>query len=338
MASASLVSTTREPAILEMFAAHSHIIDLAEILLLNDNAFTGQLRDSFGSLPNLDYFDVTNNEFTGFLPSTMFDVSTLQFAYFSNNSFVGTIPSNLANANSLRELYLNGNELRGTIPDISMGQLPFLAEFLIHDNNLHGTMPTTICLRRSVGALEDLWGDCGPPNPPEIICDFPGCCTRCSPSEPGPTGAPVLSLIPTETPSSLPTSEPSSSPSKMPTIFDGCHERNRTEVLLERLSEVTNPSLLLDQHTPQGQAFTWLALRDVDMDVCSYPTLDQRYSLAVLYFATGGRSWVEQSQWVSGAAECNWYQISCDAFFNTVVVKINLGKISRSRHLLQDGS
>jgi hypothetical protein len=118
--------------------------------LLNDNFFTGKIRDAFDSFTSLDFFDVRNNQLTGFLPSSLFDIATLRIAYFSNNSFVGSIPSNFANPPFLRDLFLDGNMLAGTVPSINSTQLRDLTEFLLQNNDIGGTMPDSICLLRQV--------------------------------------------------------------------------------------------------------------------------------------------------------------------------------------------
>ena len=143
----------------------------------------------------------------------------------------------------------------------------------------------------------------------------------------------VKSLVgsPSSSPSSSPLSpsldpsvKPTNTPSTNPT---GCPDQNRTSALLKRLSPVTNQSILLDSGTPQGQAFVWLKDSDMYTDPCSYATLEQRYSLAVLFFSTNGTSWIEQAEWISRSEECNWFGISCDGLSNSEVVKVDLGKL-----------
>ena len=336
--------------------------------MINNNKFTGRIRDAFDFFSNLTYFDVGNNQFTGFLPSSLFDIPTIEFIYMSNNSFVGSIPDNCGNPPFLRDLYLDGNLLGGTVPSIASGELQQLTEFLIQNNDIGGIMPDSICELRE-GALEDLWADCAPPDP-EIECD---CCTFCFFSSPtiaptrssSPSSIPSIlpsqlssipslepsstesvlpsnepSLLPSSTESLLPSTEPSlvesvlpsNEPSLLPSSTEslfpsteptGCQERNRTEVLLEILLPVTNESQLEDPLTAQGQAFHWLDSIDTETDVCTYPTVVQRYTLAVLYYATDGASWSIQSGWLSDDNECNWFNISCSGIATTSIL---LGK------------
>ena len=61
--------------------------------------------------------------------------------------------------------------------------------------------------------------------------------------------------------------------------------------IFEKLSNITDPNLLSDTETPQGQAFNWIAREDkLELDV-NKVTLDQRYILATFYFATNGDGW-----------------------------------------------
>jgi hypothetical protein len=96
------------------------------------------------------------------------------------------------------------------------------------------------------------------------------------------------------------------------------------------LDEVANPLLIRDLAEPQGLATTWLIGED-SLFICP-DDLDilQRWSLAVVYFSTGGDAWfqcsanpaavdgcgveapfVNATQFLSGTSECNWAGISC---------------------------
>ena len=126
----------------------------------------------------LDFIDLGQNDFTGVIPASLFNIPTIRLVYLSNNRFDETIPSTLGNANSLRDLYLGGNQLEGQIPGIAPGQLANLNEFLVHENNLTGEMPASICaLVSPAGNLEDLWADCAVVDGRvEVQCS---CCTQC---------------------------------------------------------------------------------------------------------------------------------------------------------------
>lgn len=148
-------------------------------LRLNDNFWVGQIPDVFDDYSRLDYFDVSNNMVTGTIPRSIFSIPTIRLVYMSNCTLSGKIPAEFAEPPILRDLYLNGNQLTGTVPRIDSDQLQSLNEFLLQDNRITGTMPSSICnLRSPQAVLDDLWTDCGGSNP-EIECDFPECCNRC---------------------------------------------------------------------------------------------------------------------------------------------------------------
>jgi len=96
-----------------------------------------------------------------------------------------------------------------------------------------------------------------------------------------------------------------------PTEVQQCQARDRTEVLEELFSEVTDLELLDDDDTPQGQAFEWIDGFDT-VDPCTYPTVTDRFALVTFFYSTGGESWSNRTGWLSGAPECEWHGISCD--------------------------
>jgi hypothetical protein len=156
----------------------------AVVLRVNDNQFTGTIRNGFNQWGNLDFADFRSNKFSGTLPSTIFDIPTIRILYLANNELDGPIPSNYGNAANLGDLFLSNNRLTGTIPEIEVGQLPALSELLLDNNEFIGTMPESICNLRmqGQGMLEDLWVDCSPSADPRLECDSPECCTACFPS------------------------------------------------------------------------------------------------------------------------------------------------------------
>jgi hypothetical protein len=150
-----------------------------ESLLLSGNKFTGQIRDAFDMWNLLDFADFAENQFTGNIPASLFNIPTIRIVYLANNNLEGPIPMNYGNAAHLKDLYLNGNRLSGQIPPISMGQFQNLTELLLHENELTGIMPASICaIRPTGGILDDLWTDCLGVDP-EVECD---CCSQCFPS------------------------------------------------------------------------------------------------------------------------------------------------------------
>jgi hypothetical protein len=92
------------------------------------------------------------------------------------------------------------------------------------------------------------------------------------------------------------------------------------------LIEVTDESILTDPNTPQGMAFRWLLDDDpLQVNPCTYETLLQRYALATFIFSTTESSpWDEDTDWLSGEFECNWFNVTCAG--GELVTRIFLGK------------
>lgn len=133
---------------------------------------------------------------------------------------------------------------------------------------------------------------------------------------------------------------PTPSPTDGPPGF--CLERtSREDYLLGLLSPITDIALLRDPSTPQGMAFNWTLNEDpmLSDDPCNYPTKEQRYGLATLYFATTGAQWTDSENWLTDTTECDWKGIICGGEDENTrklqgspgrVSKVNLRKFSCS--------
>ena len=82
---------------------------------------------------------------------------------------------------------------------------------------------------------------------------------------------------------------------------------------MDTLSSITDPALLLDPLSPQGKAYDWMKNVDTALDVCTYPTLNQRYAMATLYFSTNGDGWTKSADWLTDVSECSWELAICNA-------------------------
>ena len=91
-----------------------------------------------------------------------------------------------------------------------------------------------------------------------------------------------------------PTSSPPNEPyDPDPSTFDS--------PIMTALEQVTDPSVLYDQHTPQFRAADWLISIDPLKLQPNSPNLLQRYALATFYMATGG-GLVSKQGWTSCSA------------------------------------
>ena len=144
------------------------------------------------------------------------------------------------------------------------------------------------------------------PKPP-----FGGGLKPVPPSPPSPpTPPPTPPTPPTPTP---PTPTPPTPTPPTPPPDDNCDDKTRSEAFLDILSVFTPVEVLEDESTPQGQAFDWIVGFDDTTDPCTYPTVAQRYALAVLFYATAGEtSWTSRTGWLSPSNECNnWLGVTC---------------------------
>ena len=69
---------------------------------------------------------------------------------------------------------------------------------------------------------------------------------------------------------------------------------------------------LWSDSTPQGKAIRWLAEEDgLEVDPSDSEVLVQRYAVAVIFYATGGKKrenkgWIKEAHLFSNMSVCNW--------------------------------
>ena len=132
---------------------------------------------------------------------------------------------------------------------------------------------------------------------------------------PPPVAAPTLT--PTRAPVEMATSPPTRSPV---TSEMQCQEKPRDEAMFDVLSAVTSGAELADPATPQGRAYEWILNGDrASLDPCTYPTVEQRYALATVYYGLNGDNWETNIGWLSGAQECFWQMVECDPDTDSVI-------------------
>jgi hypothetical protein len=59
--------------------------------------------------------------------------------------------------------------------------------------------------------------------------------------------------------------------------------------------------------SPQSLSLAWLLERS-NFQAWSFDRQVQRYVVATIYYATGGRSWSNQLKWLTNVTECRWFQ------------------------------
>lgn len=139
-----------------------------------------------------------------------------------------------------------------------------------------------------------------------------------------PTSRPTARPTPTSAPQ--PTTNPPAPTTPAPTTSaESCLDgRTRSQYVLDQLSLVTDPAILQDPTTPQGQAFLFMTGQDPLMpNVCTY-NIEQRYSLVTFYYSTTGSNWTLNSDWLGPTTECLWFGVVCD--IGNSATNLTLGK------------
>ena len=119
--------------------------------------------------------------------------------------------------------------------------------------------------------------------------------------------------IPTSGPGTGPPGTTAPNATAAPTGEEGCLEGGTiSEYLLSTLSTITEEALLTNPSTPQGKAYEFM-INDpyIQRQVCTYPTIDQRYGLATFYYSTNGAEWEVNTDWLEDTPECEWFGVVC---------------------------
>jgi Leucine-rich repeat (LRR) protein len=148
--------------------------DCEEVLILLRN-----ISNSYGSITDIEGFDLSNNGLDGTLPNELSllsasnvkvmlfdgnflsgpiptglgDLSTLEELSLSRSKFTGTIPTELGALTNLQSLSMSNTTLSGRIPT-EFGRLRQLGEARMNRNRLNGTFPTEMGLLQSLVTLE----------------------------------------------------------------------------------------------------------------------------------------------------------------------------------------
>ncbi|ONK67369.1 uncharacterized protein A4U43_C06F19460 [Asparagus officinalis] len=83
---------------------------------MQNNYFTGMLRDEVGGFQSLEFLDLSNNQFSGRIPRGIGGLGSLLNLSFSGNNFSGTIPDSIGGLASIQSLDLSRNSLSGSLP------------------------------------------------------------------------------------------------------------------------------------------------------------------------------------------------------------------------------
>lgn len=184
--------------------------------------------------------------------------------------------------------------------------------------------PTSITEAPTESGILDNSTEVPSEQPSPAPTDMPSIATTSTPSF-SPSAAPSISSSPTTATPTI-----SVAPTSSPTL-DGCGitAAERRAEIIEILGQVANATLLEDLSTPQGQATDWIINEDLRRLCPNNRKIVQRWTLAVMYFSTGGENWLQcfagdstcgnfspffnRDSFLSPSIECEWAGISCNS-------------------------
>jgi hypothetical protein len=152
--------------------------------------------------------------------------------------------------------------------------------------------------------------------------------------------APVVAPV-TVAPVVPPVFPPVMFPTSPTTLCPNITDEERVQQILAILDAVANPDDIRNNETPQGLATTWIIAEDEFQACPDYPKLVQRWTLAVMYYSTGGEKWFQcsanpaatdlcgiqspfedEARFLSKGSECDWAGITC---IDTCVTEVEFG-------------
>jgi hypothetical protein len=101
-----------------------------------------------------------------------------------------------------------------------------------------------------------------------------------------------------------PTTHP---PSYAPTVLPVAANSPVVDEFLSALPSYSLELATTNTNSSRAKALTWLRHDPLYNEYENVHRLNQRYALAVLYFSTNGRSWLNSTGWLSHDNECEWY-------------------------------
>ena len=253
-----------------------------QFLNLSENMLSGEIPVELGNLANLKWLALSANELSGEIPVELGNLGNLQLLYLWGNELTGEIPAELGNLGNLQHLFLTQNRLMGEIP-AELGNLAKLQYLYLNENMLTGEIPVEL------GGLTNLqhlflWGN-------ELSGEIP--------AELGNLGN--LQRL-------------------------DLHQNELTGTIPAELGDLTNlQRLYLHSNELSGPIPSWLVSLTALSELSLWsnqltgtipPELapaQDRAALRVLYTATGGANWTNNTNWLSDEALSEWHGVSTDA-------------------------
>ena len=314
-----------------------------ESLNLGGNGLTGPIPALLGNLTGLTRLNLSGNDLTGPIPATLANLSKLEELWFWDNGLTGPIPNELGNLANLEWLQLGGNKLTGPIPE-SLGELSNLRWLALHVNRLTGPVPAGLGNLANLEWLLLLENPLAGPLPPELtrlsrlkrlfigdtaLCvpydsvfeewlesieEFSG--SRCN-RPPEPVGTiPAQTLSANGAPVGVPVASYFSDPDEDPLTYSATSSRGSTATTVASGDTVWlvpgsagTATVTVTAHDPDGLSANQIV--EVTTVESPGPQTD-REVLELLYDATGGASWTDNSNWKTAAPLAEWSGVSSD--------------------------
>lgn len=146
------------------------------VLSLRSNRLSGEVPSDFSNLTLLRSLYLQGNQFSGEFPASVPQMTRLTRLDLSSNNFSGKIPFAINNLTHLTGVFLESNKFSGNLPSINP---PNLADFNVSNNNLNGSIPSTLT-KFPASAFSGNLDLCGGPLPP------------CNPFFPSPAPSPSI--------------------------------------------------------------------------------------------------------------------------------------------------
>ena len=279
-----------------------HTDDEGRVTQLNlwKNGLSGLIPAELGDLSNLESLFINRNHLSGPLPPELGDLSRLKALSLRDNQLTGEIPSELGGLLGLNSLYLGGNQLSGQIPS-ALGDLARLNSLYLEDNLLSGQIPSELGGLLRLELLHLGGNQLSGRIPPELgsfsqmhSLDLSG--NRLDGDIPLELGG-LFRLRSLDLSENLLTGEFPESVVGMP---------------LQRLDFYNNQTLCV----PVADEFQpWLDGIDTVRGSSCAPvdSREDKAVLALLYSATNGENWKDNSNWLSGRPIREWYGVTNDA-------------------------
>ena len=122
---------------------------------VTEEKYSGNLTSVIGDLDRLSYLDLRQNAFVGDIPDSFSSLVHLKFLSMAENQLTGTIPAYFKRFRQLVRLELNDNDFSGPLPEIACGrghrgdEDPQLYRIVVSGNaGLCGDVPS--CMQRKV--------------------------------------------------------------------------------------------------------------------------------------------------------------------------------------------